>query len=68
MESSGGKTWGGKRKGAGRPKSTRVTAKIQLSRELWAIIEADARRAGISPEEYAARVLERHVSAPLFAS
>lgn len=58
--------WGGKRKGAGRPLAAHVTARVKLPREVWAVIEADARRAGRSPEEEAARVLESHAMAPLF--
>lgn len=68
MDSSSGKKWGGSRKGAGRPPSPVLTVKLRVPREVWAIIEADAVAAGIMPEEYAARVLERHAHAPLFAS
>lgn len=60
--------WGGKRKGAGRPKSSTVGVRLAVPREVWAIIEADAKRAGRSPEQEAARVLESYASAPLFAT
>lgn len=60
--------WGGKRKGAGRPKAAAVRLKdVTMPREVWALIEQQAQRKGITPEALAAEVLESYATAPLFA-
>ncbi|MFC6619687.1 hypothetical protein [Deinococcus radiophilus] len=58
--------WGGKRTGAGRPKSPNVTVRLSIPREVWAMVQADAERSGHSAETEAVRVLTDHVTAPLF--
>lgn len=58
--------WGGKRKGAGRPKSPNITVRLSIPREVWAMVQADAEAAGHTAEDEAVRVLTEHVTAPLF--
>ena len=67
MDSSS-ENWGGKRKGAGRPRSSFVRLSgVQVSREVWEQIEQQAHRQGITPEELTVEVLESFATAPLFA-
>lgn len=66
MESKQGKA-GGKRDGAGRKPGPTVRVRFPVLREVWAIIEADAKMNNLTAEQYAADILARHASAPLFA-
>lgn len=67
MDSSS-ENWGGKRKGAGRPKSDAVRLKdVTIPREVWNLLEQQAQRRGISTPDLTAEVLESFATAPLFA-
>ncbi|TSA79646.1 hypothetical protein FNU79_17580 [Deinococcus detaillensis] len=57
---------GGKREGAGRKPCPNVWVRLPVPREVWAMIEVDAKRNGRTPEAEAARLLERWAAAPLF--
>ncbi|WP_295814341.1 hypothetical protein [uncultured Deinococcus sp.] len=63
-----GGNWGGKRTGAGRPPSSTVTLKVKLPRPVLAALAAEAARAGVTVEDYAARLLMQHRAAPLFGT
>ncbi|WP_157451960.1 hypothetical protein [Deinococcus aquatilis] len=60
--------WGGPRKGAGRKPSPDLRGSLQLSRAVWAMIEAHAHRLSVTPQAHAAAVLQQHATAPLFAT
>ena len=67
MDSSS-ENWGGRRKGAGRPKSDAVRLKdVTIPREVWNLLEQQAQRRGISTPDLTAEVLEYFATAPLFA-
>ncbi len=54
--------WGGRRKGAGRPRVPRVTA--PLTPELEAALQAQASTAGRTPEAHAAHLIAQGLSVP----
>lgn len=63
-----GENWGGKRKGAGRPRAAYVRLKdVTVPREVWDALEQQAQRKGVTPADLAAEVLEDYATAPLFA-
>ena len=67
MDSSS-ENWGGKRKGAGRPKSDAVRLRdVSIPREVWVLLEQDAQRRGVSTAVLVSGVLESYATAPLFA-
>lgn len=67
MDSSSG-NWGGKRKGAGRPKSNSVKLDgVRVPREVWNYFILAAAEMNTTPEALAAEVLESYATAPLFA-
>jgi hypothetical protein len=57
---------GGKRPGAGRKPGPNVWVRLPVPRQIWAMIEADAKRNGRTPEAEAVRLLERWAASPLF--
>lgn len=66
MDSSSG-NWGGRRKGAGRPKSNTVKlGGVRVPREVWALLVEQAHRENTTPEQLAVKVLESYLSAPLY--
>lgn len=59
-------TRGGKRPGAGRKPGPNVWVRLPVSREVWAIIEADATLNSRTPQQHAADILAQHAASPLF--
>ncbi len=58
--------WGGRRKGAGRPRVPRVT--VPLTPELEAALHAQASAAGRTPEQHAAHLIAQGLGVPAAAS
>lgn len=61
------RNWGGKRKGAGRPKSTTVKLDgVRVSREVWDYFILAAAEMNTTPEALAVQVLESYAFSPLY--